>query len=472
MVFSSATFLAVFLPLTLLLYYLVGVVWTKNVTVKNGILLAASLVFYAWGEPVYIVLMLLSIGFNFVVGRDMDLAKSLGEAGRAKALLIAAMVFDLEVLGFFKYADFALENVNRLLDLSLSLPNLPLPIGISFYTFQILSYIIDLYNGKTAVQKNLLSFALYISLFPQLIAGPIVKYKDIEDQLLGRTETAQGFARGLTRFVTGLAKKLILANTLGSVYSSVQAMAPGDVSALTAWVGILCYTLQIYFDFSGYSDMAIGLGRMFGFRLNENFRYPYIATSVTDFWRRWHISLSTWFRDYVYIPLGGNRRKTPRVIFNLLVVWLLTGLWHGAAWNFVLWGVFYGVLLIVEKYVLGDVLQKVPAALRWALTLFLVMCGWVLFSAPDLPGALLYFKAMFGGGAGWVDPAGRYLLTTNLALLVVGCLCSTPVYQKLVTRKNAVWISRAKVVYYPLLFLLCVIFMVSETYNPFLYFRF
>ena len=263
--------------------------------------------------------------------------------------------------------------------------------------------------------------------------------------------------------MTGLAKKLILANTLGSVYSSVQAMAPGDVSALTAWVGILCYTLQIYFDFSGYSDMAIGLGRMFGFRLNENFRYPYIATSVTDFWRRWHISLSTWFRD---------RRKTPRVIFNLLVVWLLTGLWHGAAWNFVLWGVFYGVLLIVEKYVLGDVLQKVPAALRWALTLFLVMCGWVLFSAPDLPGALLYFKAMFGGGAGWVDPAGQYLLNTNLALLVVGCLCSAPVYQQLVTRKNAVWISRAKVVYYPLLFLLCVIFMVSETYNPFLYFRF
>ena len=276
----------------------------------------------------------------------------------------------------------------------------------------------------------------------------------------------------MTRFVVGLAKKLLLANTLGAVYSGIQATDVGTLSALTAWTGIACYTLQIYFDFSGYSDMAIGLGSMFGFRFNENFNYPYIATSITDFWRRWHISLSSWFRDYVYIPLGGNRRKTPRVIFNLMVVWLLTGLWHGAAWNFVLWGVFYGVLLIFEKYVLGDLLPRIPTPVRWLTTMVLVMCGWVLFSAPDLTGALLYFKAMFGGAAGFTDGNGAYLLSTNLAVLVLGAFCATPAYRHILERVDPKWVSRAKFVAYPLLFALCVVFMVSETYNPFLYFRF
>ncbi len=472
MVFSSSTFLMAFLPLTLLLYYGVGAALTKNVTVKNCILLLASLVFYAWGEPVYIVLMLLSILFNFAAGRVIDSALSDGRTGLAKFQFVVDVVYNLAVLGFFKYADFVVDNINGLFGAHIPPLELPLPIGISFYTFQILSYIIDLYTGKIRVQKNLVSFALYISLFPQLIAGPIVKYKEIEEQLVGRKESLVKYSRGMARFVVGLAKKLLLANTLGAVYSGIQAMDVGSLSALTAWTGIACYTLQIYFDFSGYSDMAIGLGQMFGFQFNENFRYPYIATSITDFWRRWHISLSSWFRDYVYIPLGGNRRGTPRVIFNLAVVWMLTGLWHGAAWNFVLWGVFYGVLLIVEKYVLGDLLTRIPTPVRWLMTLVLVMFGWVLFSAPDLTGALLYFKAMFGGAAGFTDGNGAYLLSTNLAVLVLGAFCATPAYRHILERVDPKWVSRAKFVAYPLLFALCVVFMVSETYNPFLYFRF
>ena len=472
MVFSSSTFLMAFLPLTLLLYYGVGVALTKNVTVKNCILLLASLVFYAWGEPVYIVLMLLSILFNFAAGRVIDSALEDGRTGLAKFQFVLDVIYNLAVLGFFKYADFVVDNINGLFGVHIPPLELPLPIGISFYTFQILSYIIDLYTGKIRVQKNLLSFALYISLFPQLIAGPIVKYKEIEEQLVGRKESWSKYSYGMTRFVVGLAKKLLLANTLGAVYSGIQAMDVGSLSALTAWTGIACYTLQIYFDFSGYSDMAIGLGSMCGFRFNENFNYPYIATSITDFWRRWHISLSSWFRDYVYIPLGGNRRKTPRVIFNLMVVWLLTGLWHGAAWNFVLWGMFYGVLLIFEKYVLGDLLPRIPTPVRWLTTMVLVMCGWVLFSAPDLTGALLYLKAMFGGAAGWTDGNGAYLLSTNLAVLVLGAFCATPAYRHILDRLDQKWVSRAKVVAYPLLFALCVVFMVSETYNPFLYFRF
>ena len=472
MVFSSSTFLMAFLPLTLLLYYGVGVALTKNVTVKNCILLLGSLVFYAWGEPVYIVLMLLSILFNFAAGRVIDSALEDGRTGLAKFQFVLDVIYNLAVLGFFKYADFVVDNINGLFGVHIPPLELPLPIGISFYTFQILSYIIDLYTGKIRVQKNLLSFALYISLFPQLIAGPIVKYKEIEEQLVGRKESWSKYSYGMTRFVVGLAKKLLLANTLGAVYSGIQAMDVGSLSALTAWTGIACYTLQIYFDFSGYSDMAIGLGSMFGFRFNENFNYPYIATSITDFWRRWHISLSSWFRDYVYIPLGGNRRKTPRVIFNLMVVWLLTGLWHGAAWNFVLWGMFYGVLLIFEKYVLGDLLPRIPTPVRGLTTMVLVMCGWVLFSAPDLTGALLYFKAMFGGAAGFTDGNGAYLLSTNLAVLVLGAFCATPAYRHILERVDPKWVSRAKFVAYPLLFALCVVFMVSETYNPFLYFRF
>ena len=472
MVFSSSTFLFIFLPITVIAYYLIGGLITKNITVKNIILLIASLMFYAWGEPVYIILMIISICFNYFIGRDIAELKEAEKEKSAKTMFVLALVFNLGVLGFFKYAGFLVENINTLLHIHIRIADLPLPIGISFYTFQIMSYIIDLYRGKIKVQKSIISFALYISLFPQLIAGPIVMYKDIEDQLKNRTENLSRFSHGLTRFTVGLAKKLLLANTLGSVYTAVQASQDEGLSTLTAWVGIICYTLQIYFDFSGYSDMAIGLGKMFGFKFNENFNYPYTASSVTDFWRRWHISLSSWFKDYVYIPLGGNRKKLPRVILNLMIVWLLTGLWHGAAWNFILWGVFYGVLLIIEKYALEKILQKIPEAIRRAVTMILVMCGWALFSAPDLKNALDYLKAMFFAGTGLIDSNGKFLLSTNFILIAIGIFCALPLYKKLLARLNPKLVSRLKIVAYPLLLIICITFMISETYNPFLYFRF
>ena len=471
MVFSSSTFLIAFLPITVLLYYIVGVKLTRNVKIKNLILLIASLIFYAWGEPVYIVLMIISIVFNFYIGKDIDSAKKSGNNALAKQSFIFSIVFNLAVLGFFKYFGFLIDNVNAVLHTHIHAPELALPIGISFYTFQIMSYVIDLYRGDTEVQENILPFALYISLFPQLIAGPIVKYRDIAYQLEHRKETLNKASQGVTRFIVGLAKKLILANTLGAVYSSVQATSASKISAATAWLGIICYTLQIYFDFSGYSDMAIGLGKIFGFKFNENFNYPYIAESVTDFWRRWHISLSTWFKEYVYIPLGGNRAKTPRVIFNLLIVWLLTGLWHGAAWNFIIWGLYYGVLLIAEKYLFSKVLTKIPKALKHTLTLIFVIIGWVFFSAPSLGEAFRYLGAMFGANA-FADAQSSYIFGSNLILLIIGIFCATPIYKSIIAKFNPESVDKLKIVAFPLLLILCIVFMISETYNPFLYFRF
>ncbi len=472
MVFSSVTFLIVFLPAVLIAYYGLGGALTKSMTVKNVILLLASLVFYAWGEPVYIVLMLLSVTFNYFAGREIDEAKKNGRDRQAKNALIRAVVFNVAVLAFFKYAGFVVENVGALLHTELRVPTLPLPIGISFYTFQSMSYVIDLYRGEAGLQKKFIPFALYISFFPQLIAGPIVKYKDIALQLGHRKESLYKFSRGMTRFTVGLAKKLLFANTLGAVYSAVQAHPAGEISAMTAWLGIFCYTLQIYFDFSGYSDMAIGLGAMFGFRFNENFNYPYIAGSIRDFWTRWHISLSTWFREYVYIPLGGNRRGAGRTILNLMIVWLLTGLWHGAAWNFIFWGVFYGVLLIAERYALKDVLPRIPKPVRHVLTLIVVMLGWVFFSAPTLGEAFRYIGSMVGAGNGFADKEAVFLLGSNLLVLLPAAFCATPAYKRLLARVDQKTLDRAKVAAYPLLLLVCVIFMISETYNPFLYFRF
>ncbi len=471
MVFSSSTFLMLFLPLTLALYYVLGVWLTKSTGVKNFILLLASLVFYAWGEPVYIVLMLISILFNFIAGKDIAAAKRRGKARRAKSTFVMALVFNLAVLGFFKYFDFLVENFNLLFHTKLQIPALALPVGISFYTFQIMSYIVDLYRGKAGVQRRIVPFALYITLFPQLIAGPIVKYTDIADQLKNRQESVGKYMNGMTRFTVGLAKKLLLANTLGAVYTTVQEWGAANTDMLGAWLGIACYTLQIYFDFSGYSDMAIGLGGMFGFHINENFNYPYIATSVTDFWRRWHMSLSGWFKDYVYIPLGGNRCSKAKNIRNLLIVWLLTGLWHGASWNFVAWGLYYGLLLIMEKYLLQRLLRRLPDALTRLVTLVLVAIGWVFFSAADLPQAMQYIGVMFGSGAR-VSSDALYLLTSNLLPLLLGIFCATPLYKKVFAYMDARTVSKCKIIAFPLLFILCVIFMISETYNPFLYFRF
>ncbi|HJB87735.1 MBOAT family O-acyltransferase [Mordavella massiliensis] len=465
MLFSSIVFLFTFLPIVLILYYVLPRQF------KNPVLLLASLLFYAWGEPIYLFLMMFSILFNYISG--LDIARNLGNKRAARKSLIFNVVVNLCVLGFFKYEGFVLNSLNAVLPVEIPFQEVALPVGISFYTFQILSYIIDVYWGNVPVQKNLMDFALYVTMFPQLIAGPIVKYAEIDEQLHVREENWGRFGEGVMYFIRGLAKKVLLANTVGMIYTNVSGMAPEDVSVVTAWLGCLAYTFQIYFDFSGYSDMAVGLGKMFGFEFPWNFNYPYIAQSVTEFWRRWHISLSSWFREYVYIPLGGNRVPVPKHIRNLLVVWLLTGLWHGAAWNFVAWGLYYGVILIFEKYFFHRVLDKLPEVLRHIYSLVLVMVGWVLFFSPSFAGALEYLKLMFGaGGHGFMDGEALYLLISNLGLWVIAIVSSTPlvygVYERYVGRRKPV----ADVVIYAGMFLLCVAYLVTETYNPFLYFRF
>lgn len=454
MVFSSINFLFIFLPLTLLSYYL-----CRNIKWKNIILLASSLIFYAWGEPVYIILMLISILFNYYIGKDID------EGRHRKYTLIFGIIVNLLILGYFKYAGLIVDSVNKITGLSLVNRELPLPIGISFYTFQAMSYIIDVYRGGSKAQQKLLPFAVYITMFPQLIAGPIVRYEDIENQLNERRFSGRDFGDGVVIFVKGLAKKVILANCIGALHAEIFGIA--DRGALAAWIGALAYTLQIFNDFSGYSDMAIGLGKMLGFDFSENFDRPYASTSITQFWRRWHISLGTWFREYLYIPLGGNRRGAARQIINLLIVWTLTGLWHGAAWNFVAWGFYYGVLLILEKFVFAKVQKKLPKIANWIITFLLVVIGWVFFFCNSLGEAFSYLGTMFGaGGAGTAGMGGFYILAYAL-LLVLGFLPSAfKAEGKIKLPVSVKWFACV------LLFMLSVAFLVSESYNPFLYFRF
>lgn len=466
MLFSSIVFLFTFLPIILILYYLVPR------PMKNVILLFGSLLFYAWGEPVYIFLMIFSILFNYICG--LDIARNLGDQAAARRSLIFTVAVNLCILGFFKYEGFVLDSLSAVLPVDIPYRAMALPIGISFYTFQILSYIIDVYRGHVKVQTNLLDFALYVTMFPQLIAGPIVQYADVDRQLHVRKESWGKFGEGSMFFIRGLAKKVLLANTIGMVYTEVAALAPGKVSVLSAWIGCISYAFQIYFDFSGYSDMAIGLGKMFGFEFLKNFDYPYISQSITEFWRRWHISLGSWFREYVYIPLGGNRVPVIKHLRNLLIVWFLTGLWHGAAWNFVAWGLYYGLILILEKYFLSRVLERLPAVIRHIYSLVLVLIGWVFFFSPTLGGAVDYIQLMFGVGAnGLVDSEGLYLLTTNLLLLILLVIGSTPIVHRAYERVMA---GRGKIlancVVYVAMFLLCIAYLVTETYNPFLYFRF
>lgn len=367
MLFSSNFFLFTFLPGVLILYFL------SPVRFRNFILFIASLFFYSWGEPVYVFLMLFSAAFNYAMALDIN--KEQKKGGSGKSTLVFTIIINLFILCFFKYYGFLMDTVNSLFHIDIKYTALPLPIGISFYTFQALSYIFDVYWKNVKVQKSLLKFSLYLSLFPQLIAGPIVKYKDVALQLDNREHSGEKFGKGSKRFIMGLAKKVILANNFGLLYTTITS-GNDSLTVLTSWLGIIAYTLQIYFDFSGYSDMAIGLGHMFGFDFMENFNYPYISESVTEFWRRWHISLSTWFKEYVYIPLGGNRVKVSRHILNLLIVWSLTGLWHGASWNFIVWGLYYGVLLIVEKYFIGKYIKKAPAFFRHIYALLIIMTGW------------------------------------------------------------------------------------------------
>lgn len=468
MLFSSIVFLFTFLPAVMILYYLLPVRF------RNVILLLASLVFYAWGEPVYLFLMLLSILFNYFSG--LDIARNLQDKRAAKRSLVFNLIINLAVLGFFKYEGFVLDTLNGILPVHISYHALPLPIGISFYTFQILSYIIDIYRGNVKVQTNLPNFALYVTMFPQLIAGPIVQYADVDEQLASREVSRTKFGEGSMYFIRGLAKKVLLANTSGMIFTEVSGLAKDNIAVMTAWLGAFAYMFQIYFDFSGYSDMAIGLGKMFGFEFNMNFNYPYVSKSITEFWRRWHISLSSWFRDYVYIPLGGSRVSKIKHIRNLLIVWFLTGLWHGAAWNFVAWGLYYGVILIIEKYLLSPVLDRLPDVVRHIYSIVLVVIGWVLFFSSSFGQAADYIRVMFGAGAhGFADRESMYLLTSNLILWLILIFGSTPLvhfrYEHMLRSKkwNTTIINS---VVYAALFIVCIAYLVTETYNPFLYFRF
>ncbi len=469
MVFSSIIFLFTFLPVTLVLYFI-----TPFRRVRNIVLLLASLVFYAWGDPVYIFLIIFSIIFNYFMGRDIDFNKEDPKA--KKRSLIFAVIVNLFVLGFFKYYGFVIESLNAVLPFDIPYKSLGLPIGISFYTFQTVAYIIDVYRGTVSVQKDIINFGLFVSMFPRVTQGPIVRYADVEPQLTERRESLNLFGNGMMYFVRGLAKKVLLANNIGILYTTVSGMDIGEFSAVTAWLGAIAYTFQIYFDFSGYSDMAIGLGRMFGFNFMKNFDYPYISKSVTEFWRRWHISLGTWFREYVYIPLGGNRVSVPKHIRNILVVWFLTGLWHGASWNFVVWGMYYGLILLFEKYVLVKVSDRLPAAVCHIYTMLLVIIGWVFFFSPDLSYAIKYIGVMFGiGASGFCDQAAIYYLLTNLLMFIILTAGSMPVVHELfkimVFRPKRKRI-RIAVVIYILMFLMSVAYLVTSTYSPFLYFQF
>lgn len=466
MVFSSTIFLCVYLPLVLLGYYICP---KKG---KNLFLLIVSLIFYAWGEPKYVFLMIFSILVNYVFGLLMD--KHRENKKRLKLLLVISVIIDLGLLSVFKYTDFIITNINSVFGAGFDLLNIALPIGISFYTFQAMSYTIDVYRDDVRVQRNLIDFGMYITMFPQLIAGPIVRYSDVQDQLAERNVTTADFSEGIMRFVVGLGKKVLLANQMGAVWTQIYALG-GDISALMAWTGAAAYTFQIYFDFSGYSDMAIGLGRMFGFKFPENFRYPYESVSITDFWRRWHITLSTWFKEYLYIPLGGNRRGLARQALNLLIVWTLTGFWHGAGWNFVMWGLYYFAILFIEKLFLLKALDKLPRLFRHAYALLLIVIGWVIFASDDVSVMLPYLGSMFGanGALGGMDV---YTLLTRAALMVICCVASTELPKRLFVtaagKMNEKTAFTVKSVLTLALLALSVVFLIGDSYNPFLYFRF
>lgn len=465
MLFSSITFLYCFLPCVLLVYFVVPD------RLKNFTLLVASLIFYGWGEPKYLVFMLLSVTQSYIAAL---LVEHFRGKKLAKLALALSAVASLGLLAYCKYADFFFENFNAVTGLSVPLLNIALPVGISFYTFQILSYVVDVYRGDVPAQRNFIDLAMYIALFPQLIAGPIVRYSDIAGSLKNRKTTLADASEGIRRFSIGLAKKILLANSAALLVSEFKAY--NEKTVLFYWLYALAYMLHIYFDFSGYSDMAIGLGRIFGFRFYENFNYPYISASITEFWRRWHISLGGWFRDYLYIPLGGNRVKPFRHVINILIVWAATGFWHGASWNFVLWGILYAALLLFEKYVLHPKIRfAVPMHIY---TLLFVMLGFVLFDSASVTDAFASFKALFGfGGIPAADIVSLYYLKSNIVLLVVAVIGATPLpkllYEKIGLRKYG---GKILAVVTPLAALasvaLCTAYLIDGSFNPFVYFRF
>ena len=455
MIFSSLFFLTCFLPLVLIVYNIVPGKF------KNLVLLIFSLIFYAWGEPVYIGLMIFSIVFNYVCGLYVT---------KKKWVLMLSVIGNLAGLFFFKYTDFFIDSVNGIFRTQIPLLKLALPVGISFYTFQAMSYVIDVYRGDVQPQKNIISFGTYISLFPQLIAGPIVRYRTIDEQLSERKVTAQRLTSGIIVFVIGLGKKVLIANNIGMLWDTMHGSA--QLSVLSAWLGVIAFALQIYFDFSGYSDMAIGLGRMFGFEFEKNFNYPYVSRSVTDFWRRWHISLSTWFKEYVYIPLGGNRVSPGRKRLNLLIVWTLTGFWHGAGLNFIIWGLYYAVLLVLEKDLYGKYMEKWPGFAKNIYTMLIVLIGWVFFACDSMKDAFRYLGTMIGiGASSFADVQTLYAFGSYFAVIAAGVAAMLPLakkYLKPYAEKNPLVVLAPCL----LMFLLCVAYLADASYNPFLYFRF
>ena len=466
MVFSSLTFLCVFLPTILLLYYL-----SKNITYKNTVLAAFSLVFYAWGEPSLLILLIGATIVNYFLALGIGASHNREKKGCAKLCVTLAIIFDIAMIGVFKYAAFTVSSVNGLFGLSFPIPEIGLPLGISFYTFQILTYVLDVYRKDTPVQKSYLKFITFVSMFPQLIAGPIVRYQEVAEGLDDRKVTVSDFADGATQFVIGLGKKVFLANFAGDAKDVLFAASTAP-TVLSAWLGIIFYSFQLYFDFSGYSDMAIGMGKMIGFKFPKNFNYPYISRSVTEFWRRWHMTLGSFFRDYVYIPMGGNRCSKWRWVLNIMVVWALTGLWHGASWNFVLWGVYYGVLLLIEKLLFSK-WSKVPV-LSNITTLFLVVIGWTLFYFTDFSQLKTFFGTMFGNGCPLYDITTVSVFYGNIVLLGALILASTPlpykIFEKLISIKGIGMIIEAVVLVG--LFAACIATLTGATSNPFLYFRF
>lgn len=483
MLFNSMVFLWIFLPVLLVLYFLAKKFFPAA---RNYILLIFSLLFYAWGEPKYIILMLVSILVNYAFGILVDKAPKKGK--KRRALLVLDVLFNVGLLGYFKYFNFFTDNVNKIFgEGTITMEDVMLPIGISFYTFQIMSYVIDLYRGEIKVQKNLPKLALYISFFPQLIAGPIVKYKDIDEALDSRKETLEGFAYGAKRFIYGLSKKVLIADVMALAVDTIFSGGGGatELTQPVAWLGAICYALQIFFDFSGYSDMAIGLGAMFGFKFMENFNLPYISGSITEFWRRWHISLSTWFKEYVYIPLGGNRKGKKRTYLNLWIVFLLTGIWHGAAWNFVIWGLFHGLFIFIERLGFKKVLDRLKV-LSHVYALLVVLVGWVFFRADGLKNALHYLKVMLFGAPEGTIPIQtynivnhRFILTMILAILFCGILqvilkkiAESKKYGKRYSRFSIICTRYVEPFVLIGLFALCIMATVSNTYSSFIYFRF
>ncbi len=473
MIFSSLTFLFIFLPMTLLLYF----IFPRKI--KNIILLIASLIFYAWGEPIYILLMIFSSIVDYIHG--MLIERYRDDGIKAKLAVISSVIINLSLLSFFKYSDFFILNINYLIGTSFDTLNLSLPIGISFYTFQTMSYTIDVYRGEAPVQRNPIALATYVTLFPQLIAGPIVRYQTVASQINNRKETIDKFAEGIKRFLIGLGKKVLLANNIGMLWSSVQNTPQNELTVVTAWLGIIAFSFQIYFDFSGYSDMAIGLGKMFGFDFLENFNYPYISKNITEFWRRWHISLGTWFKDYLYIPMGGNRVSKVKAYRNLFIVWFLTGLWHGASWNFVVWGLYFGIIIAIERVGFLKVLKRLGKPIGHFYAMFVVTVGWVFFVFDKLNEGIEYLKVMFGlNNVQFYNGQTFYYIINYGLLLIALIIFSTPFITKLHSKIMSKADGSLKILYengviigfYFIILILTTAYLVDATYNPFLYFRF